>query len=211
MSPSPRSIRAVLFTSLAILAGARVLAGVDAPAQGLAVGATVPAVVLSTETGEPFDLRAAVREQPTVLIFYRGGWCPFCNVHLGALNEIVADLRAAGYQLLAISPDQPARLYDAPKREERPDYVLLSDQDAKAMDAFGISFVVPDELVAKYRESYGIDIERDSGRKHHKLPHPAVFLVDRSGVIRFAHIDPDYKKRLEPAKIMAAVRALERN
>ena len=191
---------------IGLLASARADDKMPAAAQ-LGVGQMVPAVSVHAPDGTVVNLSETVKTKPAVLIFYRGGWCPYCNTHLGALNEIEADLTAAGYQLLAISPDQPAKLHDAPKRKEKPAYTLLSDQDAAAIDAFGISFVVPDELVAKYKSSYKIDLEADSGRTHHKLPHPAVYIVDSKGKIRFAHVDPDYKKRLDPAKILAAAKA----
>jgi len=198
----------VTFAMLAGLARPESTFAADAMAKTtwLEAGARVPAVTVLTATGEKVDLLAATTKQPTVLIFYRGGWCPFCNTHLGELNTIVADLQAAGFQLLAISPDRPDRLYEAPKRKTKPEFTLLSDQEAAAMDAFGISWVVPPEQVAKYRDSYHIDLEADSGRTHHKLPHPAVYVVT-DGVIRFAHVNPDYKQRLEPEKILAAAKA----
>jgi peroxiredoxin len=201
-------LRTILGITLVASATSLALHGADAMAtpRWLDVGATVPAVTVLTTDGTAVDLREATIRQPTVLIFYRGGWCPYCNAHLGELATVVADLQAAGFQLLAISPDRPEKLYDAPQRKEQPTYTLLSDQDAKAMDAFGLSFVVPDELVAKYKSSYQIDLEADSGRAHHKLPHPAVYVVT-DGVIRFAHVNEDYRKRLDPGKILAAARA----
>ncbi len=198
----------VVMAMLALWAGpspARADDLMDPPAW-LKAGDAVPAVTLHNAAGEAVELRAEVMKQPTVLIFYRGGWCPFCNAHLGALNAIVPDLRAAGYQLIAISPDRPAKLYDAPKRKTKPEYSLLSDQDAQAIDAFKISYVVPEDMVAKYKNQYGIDLEADSGRKHHKLPHPAVYIVDTKGVIRFAHVNPNYKVRMDPKKILEAAK-----
>ncbi|MND03159.1 hypothetical protein D3C83_228470 [compost metagenome] len=67
---------------------------------------------------------------------------------------------------------------------------------------------MPDELVAKYQGSYGIDLEGDSGETHHLLPHPSVFIIDAAGIIRFAHVNPDYKVRMTPAEIMAAIKAV---
>ena len=177
----------------------------DKPAW-LGVGDMVPDVSLRDRNDQPVSLRATIAEKPTVLIFYRGGWCPFCNAHLAGLGAIQDDLQAAGCQLIAISVDRPAKLYDAPKRDMQPTFTLLSDQDAKAIDAFGLSYVVPDELVAKYKNSYGVDLEGDSGRTHHKLPHPAVYITNTKGKILFAYVNPDYKVRLEPAKILAAAK-----
>ncbi len=171
----------------------------------LKVGDSIPDVTLRTEDDKEVGLRKLVSEKPTVLIFYRGGWCPFCNRQLQSLAGIEDDLNKAGVQLLAISMDQPAKLKATPDREKL-HYRLLSDSDAAAATAFGIAFKVDDKTVEKYK-GYGINLNAASGKDHHILPHPAVFIANTNGVIRFAHINPDYKVRLEPAKILEAARA----
>lgn len=171
----------------------------------LAPGDAVPDVALRTEEDKEVKLRQLASARPTVLIFYRGGWCPFCTRHLKELASIEKDLAQAGAQLLAISMDQPAKLKATPNRDQL-GYRLLSDSDAAAAQAFGIAFKVDDATVEKYR-GFAINLEAASGRTHHLLPHPAVFVVDTKGVIRFAHVNTDYKVRLVPAKILEAVRA----
>ena len=171
----------------------------------LKVGDTIPDVTLRTEEDQSVSLRQLVSAKPTVLIFYRGGWCPFCNKHLQALAGIQDDLARAGAQLLAISMDQPSKLKATPDRDKL-HYGLLSDSDAVAAKAFGIAFKVDDATIEKYN-TYGINLEAASGKDHHILPHPAVFVVSTNGVIRFAHVNPDYKVRLEPSKILEAARA----
>ena len=177
-------------------------------AQPLKVGDSIPDVKLRTEEDKEVSLRKLVSEKPTVLIFYRGGWCPFCNRHLQALAGIEKDLEKDGVQLLAISPDQPKKLRETPDRAKL-GYRLLSDSDAEAAKAFGIAFKVDDATVEKYKASYQIDLEAAAGNKNHLLPHPAVFVTDMSGKIRFAHVNPDYKVRLEPAKIVEAARSVK--
>lgn len=164
------------------------LSAAETPAESswLGVGDHIPAATVLTAEGKPFDLNASVAAQPTVLIFYRGGWCPYCNAHLSALIDIEDDLKAAGFQLLAISPDTPEKLYDAPRRERTPTYILLSDADTKVIDAFGLGF------------------DRGGNRLPSRLPHPAVYVVTTDGTIQFAHVDPNYRARLEPEKIVAA-------
>ena len=192
----------MLFLSVFLLG--TVLAQAQTNSTPLKVGDAVPDVKLRTEDDEPVSLRTLVSAKPTVLMFYRGGWCPFCNRHLQSLAGIEDNLNKAGAQLLAISMDQPAKLKATPDREKL-HYRLLSDSDAVAAKAFGIAFKVDDALVKKYKESYKIDLEAASGNDHHILPHPAVFIVDTSGKIRFAHVNPDYKARLEPKKLLEAV------
>lgn len=182
---------------------------VAADSKPITVGAVIPDTVLRTVKGDELKLRDAVKQKPAVLIFYRGGWCPYCTRHLGALAGIEKDLTAAGFQLLAISTDQPAKLREKPDHQAL-NYVLLSDSTMETAKAFGIAFQVPDELVAKYKNSFGVDLEAASGQTHHLLPHPAVFIVDTAGVIRFAHVNEDYKVRLEPAKVLDAARVASR-
>lgn len=170
-----------------------------------AKGDRIPDVSVRTADASGLKLREAVKSKPAILVFYRGGWCPFCTRHLMALAEVEKDIVAAGYQILAISADQPAKLAATPDRGKL-SYTLLSDAGMDASKAFGITFKVPDELVAKYKNEYKIDIEAASGETHHLLPHPAVFIVDGEGIIRFAHVNPDYKTRLTAAEILAAAR-----
>lgn len=170
-----------------------------------AKGDQIPDITLMTADHADLKLRAAVKMKPAVIVFYRGGWCPYCTRHLMALANAEEDILSAGYQILAISPDQPSKIAGTPDREKLK-YTLLSDAKMEAAKAFGISFQVADDLVAKYKNEYRIDIEAFSGENHHLLPHPAVFIVDREGIIRFAHVDADYKVRLDPAEILKNLR-----
>lgn len=196
--PSLINMRKILFLVFTIF-----LTG-QLAADPLAVGQTIPDSTLQTEDGKSVKLRELVSEKPTVLIFYRGGWCPYCTKHLMALAGIEKDILAAGYQILAVSPDQPSVLAETPDRRELK-YTLLSDSSMETAKAFGLSFEVPEELVSKYKNEYQIDIEAASGKKHHLLPHPAVFVVSKDGRITFAHINEDYKVRLEPEAILKAI------
>lgn len=190
---------------LSLLLLGTVLAQAQTNSTPLKIGDSIPDVKLRTEDDQEVSLRKLVSEKPTVLIFYRGGWCPYCNRHLQSLAGIEDDLNKAGVQLLAISMDQPTKLKATPDREKL-HYRLLSDSDAAAATAFGIAFKVDDKTVEKYK-GYGINLDAASGNDHHILPHPAVFVADTSGRIRFAHVNPDYKVRLEPAKVLEAARA----
>jgi peroxiredoxin len=169
------------------------------------IGAKVPPLTLRTSDGEPFDLNGALAEKPTVLVFYRGGWCMYCNVHFGRLKEVERAVLDAGWQIIAISPDRPEKLRETVQKHE-PVHTLVSDSDMAAAKAFGIAFRLDEATLKKYAE-YGIDLEDASGRPHHQLPVPAVFLVDADGIITFQYVNPDYKVRLQPAVLLAAVTA----
>ncbi len=171
----------------------------------LRAGDPVPSVTVRTAGGDEVSLRHLTATQPTAIIFYRGGWCPYCTKHLMALAEIEDELHGLGYLLLAISPDRPEKA--AETASESPfRYRLLSDASASAARAFGLAFRIDDETVEMYK-SYGIDLEEASGESHHLLPVPAVFLTGLDGTIAYAHADPDYKERLDPAAILEAARA----
>ncbi|MCL4179700.1 MAG: AhpC/TSA family protein [Verrucomicrobia bacterium] len=194
--------------TLSLLFAGTLLAATQSNSAPLKEGDSIPDVKLRTETNREVSLRKLVAEKPTVLIFYRGGWCPFCTRHLSDLVGIEQDLEKAGAQLLAISMDQPSKLRETPNRDQL-GYRLLSDSEALAAKAFGIAFQVEDDLVKKYKESYQIDLEAASGQTHHILPHPAVYVADRNGRIRFAYVNPDYQVRLEPAKILERVKGFQ--
>ena len=195
-------------TFLSILLLGTALTQAQTNSTALKAGDAIPDVTLRTEENKEVSLRKLVSEKPTVLIFYRGGWCPFCNRHLQSLAGIEDDLNKAGAQLLAISMDQPSKLKETPNRDKL-HYRLLSDSDAAAAKAFGIAFKVDDATVEKYK-GYGINLDAASGNDHHILPHPAVFVADTSGKIRFAHVNPDYKVRLETKKILEAAQSASR-
>lgn len=173
--------------------------------RGLGVGQQIPAATVRSVDGQPVDLRQTVAKQPTILIFYRGGWCPYCNRHLAELKELEPTLKEMGYQIVAISPDRPEELSKSIDAHQLT-YTLLSDSDSSAARGFGLAFRMPDELVVAYRRDYGIDIESASGWTHHELPVPAAYVVDRSGKIRFAFVNPDYKVRVDSEEMLAAAK-----
>jgi peroxiredoxin len=172
----------------------------------LLVSQNVPEVSVKKPTGQLVSLKEIVTQKPSVVVFYRGGWCPFCNRHLSGLNTIYPELKKLGYQLIAISSDRPEKLAESTKKLTL-DYELLSDNDMDAAKAFGIAFKLPDDLVAMYKAKYKIDVEADSGRDHHMLPVPSVFLVSKTGKIDFAYVNPDYRTRLSSQVLLAAAKA----
>ncbi len=173
--------------------------------QPLSIGAKVPNVLLKTVDGQTADLVDLVEEKPTVLVFYRGGWCPYCNTQLGRLKEIEQQILDAGWQIIAISPDRPQKLSESIIKHQMK-YTLFSDSKMEASKNFGIAFKVDDATIEKYK-GYGIDLDDASGENHHLLPIPAVFLVGTDGVIKFTYANPDYKVRMDPEVLLSTVKA----
>lgn len=169
------------------------------------VGGKAPDAKLFTADGKAVTLSSQVSGKPTVLLFYRGGWCPYCNAHLRDVQEIEPALKELGYQILAVSPDRPAKLAETLAKDKL-GYALLSDSDMHAARAFGLSFEVDEPTRDKYRK-YNIDLVAASGKTHNLLPVPAAFVIDKAGVIRFAYSNPDYKTRVSGEKLLAAAKA----
>ncbi len=167
----------------------------------LGVGYTIPDAPVRTAGDILVSLAALTAGKPTVLIFYRGSWCSFCKKQLTELRNFQPEFQKLGYQIIAISPDQPGLL---PAFSDKLDlnYTLLSDSDMAASDAFGLSFRLGDDTFNEYRTRYGVDIQKASGKSHHKLPVPAGYIIDSKGVIRFAHADPDYSTRVPAAVLL---------
>jgi peroxiredoxin len=172
----------------------------------LLLGSRAPDTALKTLDGKDTSLWKQMNGKPAILVFYRGGWCPYCNTQLSELRNIVKDAGALGYQVIAISPDRPEELSRTMTRDKL-DYTLLSDSKAEAIKAFGIAFRVDDETIKNY-VNYGIDLEKSSGESHHALPVPSVFIVDSAHLLQFSFTHPDYRVRVPGSVIMAAARAI---
>ena len=171
----------------------------------LGVGDTFPRLRLRNADNEEVDLSSMLAAAPSVLIFYRGGWCPFCNSHLADLAQNHDRVLRRGWQIIGISPDRPQRLQTSLVEGKIP-YTLLSDAEAVAIQATGLSFVVDADTRQRYA-THGIDLAAASGHDHYRLPHPAVYLVNRQGEVMFAHVDKDYRQRLRVDDMLAAIDA----
>ena len=170
--------------------------------QPLEIGSAVPAVTVQTATGESVQLNTLTQGTPSVIVFYRGGWCPYCTRHLAALGEVEPELKARGYQILAISTDNAAHAA-ATDADTELGYQLLADSKMDAAKAFGLAYKVDQAMLDKL-ESYHIDIEAASGETHHLLPVPAVYLTDAHGTITYRYFNADYTVRLSSEELLKA-------
>ncbi|WP_396143822.1 peroxiredoxin family protein [Flavobacterium sp.] len=134
----------------------------------------------------------------TVLIIYRGGWCPYCNSQLMEMQEIENQIIALGYQIVAISPDSPKFLKETTK-EDKLSYQLFSDSDGKFSEALGIAFKREKPKLEKYSE----------GKNPGFLPVPSVYILDENREIEFLYINPNYTKRLKGEMLLAVLKSLE--
>jgi len=180
--------------------------------QPLGPGDAAPRFTVETVDNEGFDFDPRILERPVILVAFRGGWCPFCNLHLSELRHAIPEISAMGIDVLFLSGDRSELLISSLEREtqDRIDglgYTILSDANAQAAIALGIAFKASDRTLQR-RHERGDDIEESSMARHGVLPVPAVFAVDREGMITFAYANPDYKIRLSPDELLAAASAI---
>ena len=169
----------------------------------LKVGDAAPAVTVTALDGSSFDLGRAIAAKPTILIFYRGGWCPFCNRQLSGIQDYQQKFLDLGYQILAVGTDRPEALR-ATMTKDRLSYTLLSDRSMAAASAFRVAYRVAGDLAEKYA-TYHVDLPEIPGEPGGRwLPVPAIFVIGRDGVIRFAEFNANYKIRPPPDEILAA-------
>ena len=181
-------------------------------AQPLQAGQNAPLFTVRTVDNEAFVFDPRNLERPAVLITFRGGWCPFCNMHLSELKDVVAEIDSLGVDVLFLSGDRPELLYQSLSRETQEDiaglnYMILSDADAQAAIALGIAFKASQQTIDRRLEKQQ-DIDDSSMLRHGVLPVPAVFAVGTDGVIAFTFADPNYKVRLPSDELMAVVKEL---
>lgn len=171
---------------------------------GIGVGERPADFTVQSHLGQPVSLKSLLEEDaPLLLIFYRGGWCPYCNVQIRQLSEAWPEFKKRGVTPVLISVDKPDAGALAKATYEIP-FPVLSDPELKAHEAFGVVETLDDATLAKYRE-YGIVLEDWSGQDHHKFAAPGIFLLDKSGTIQWAHVARDYRTRPSVQQLLAVL------
>ncbi|MFZ0607210.1 MAG: peroxiredoxin-like family protein [Xanthobacteraceae bacterium] len=167
----------------------------------LKVGAHAPAIVLGNAKGETVDVHALLKSGPVIVTFYRGGWCPFCNLELRAFQQVLPEIRAAGASLVAISPEKPTDTVSTAEKNALT-FEVLSDLGQKVGRAFGLVYEFTDELKSAYL-GFGLDVPAKNGADTEwALPVAATYVIDRAGVIIYAYTDADYRDRADPRDIL---------
>ena len=178
------------------------------PTPGLVVGTRAPDFALPGAYGETVRLSEQLTQGPVVLAFYRGAWCPYCNLQLRALKESQPHFERYRAQLIAITPQTPDRSHQQYRKDDYP-FQILSDLDDSVMKAYNLYFEVPEALRSVYIQDFNLDIAAYNGNGRYGLPVPGTFIIDRQGIIRAVFADTDYKKRMEPADIVEALAGIE--
>ena len=171
------------------------------------VGDKAPDFTLEDAGGEAVSLGALLEKGPVVLTWYRGSWCPYCNLQLRAYQEILPRMRERGAALVALTPEVPEYTRET-REKEALEFVVLSDPDNAVARSYGIVYTLPAPVAEIFDGR--IDLARHNGGDSLELPLAATYVVDTGGVIRYAFVDEDYRKRAEPEAILEALDALQR-
>ena len=165
------------------------------------IGETLPNAYFQNAEGKSVQLKAVLEEKPTVLVFYRGGWCPYCNVQLSGLVDIEEEVLELGYQIVAISPDDFKNLQATIENNDTK-YKLLSDPNGEFIQQIGIAVKTSSSL-KEYITGKG-----QKGETSSVMPAPTVMIVDKKGVIKFEYINPNYKERISGEMLLSVLKTL---
>ena len=163
-------------------------------------GDAAPEFVLRDADGREVSSRDLLARGPLVVSFYRGVWCPYCNMELQALQEALPEIEARGAGLVAVSP-QTAPNSRKSQRDNKLTFPILSDVKSEVAHAFGIRFALPDYLVALYK-SFRNDLPAFNDDPAWVLPMPARYVIGTDGVIAYAEVNPDYTQRPDPSELL---------
>lgn len=167
-------------------------------------GQKAPDFVLPDAQGRPTRLSELLKKGPVILTFYRGGWCPFCNVQLKSYQSHLAEFRARGAELVAVSPQTPEATVSTAEKAALT-FPVLSDVGNQVARRYGLVFKVSDEVVPIYKR-FGIDLEKTNGEASHELPMPGTYLIGRDGTVLLSQVEADYTKRMPAETLLAALK-----
>jgi peroxiredoxin len=170
----------------------------------LKAGDRAPAIVLKNARGETVDVGELLKKGPAVVTFYRGGWCPYCNLELKAFQQVLPDLKAACASLVAISPEKPDDTLSTAEKNALT-FEVLSDVGQKVGRAFGLVYQFSDELKSAY-QGFGLDIPAKNASDEWALPLSATYVIGRDGMIIYAYTDADYRDRADPTDVLAILK-----
>ena len=170
------------------------------------VGDRLNSFDLSNQSGIRRSLDELLTNGPAVIVFYRGSWCPYCNLELRSYQKVLPEIKAAGAQLVAITPELPDSSLTIVEKNEL-DYEVLSDVDSIYTKEIGLSFTLDNDLRKAYADA-GADLADFNGEGQYSLPVPATYVVSARGSIVFAHVDVDYTTRANPEEVLKIVKAI---
>ncbi|WP_051621077.1 peroxiredoxin family protein [Paenibacillus sp. UNC451MF] len=174
---------------------------------GLREGDKAPNFTLTNPFGEQVTLYDEVAKSPVVLAFYRGSWCPFCNIQLRAYQQCLLEIQKQGGQLIAISPQSPDNSLTQ-KEKEQLTFQVLSDPDGRVADSYKLLFELPDYLQNTFKNTLRLELTEFNKTERWVLPVPATYIIDKEGIVRHVYVTPDFMVRMEPQEIIDQLKKL---
>jgi peroxiredoxin len=174
--------------------------------RALKAGDKAPVFTLPDADGKPVSSADLVAKGPLILTFYRGVWCPYCNMDLQALEELAGEFRSMGASLVAVSPQNAANSRRS-QRENHLSFPIVSDLGNAVADRFGLRFSLPEDLLGVYK-GFGLDLPAQNGEPSWTLPMPARYVIGRDGIIAYAEVNPDYTRRPDPSELLPVLQRL---
>lgn len=197
---TPEPAKKVMMTSIARLRAERL--GEKAPG----IGDCLPDGTFLDASASSTTLYSQLGDGPAVIIFYRGGWCPYCNLQLLAYQEHLPEIEKLGAKLVAISPETPDQSAQT-REKDKLSFVVLSDKGNTYARSLNIVFALDPDLKKLY-QGFGVDLEKSQGTDAWELPLAAAFVVDAKHIVRYSFLDADYKKRADPETVLQELRNL---
>jgi peroxiredoxin len=186
----------IFFLNISLLAAAQ-----EAP-EGLFINSKAPNFKAKDQNGKEVELKNLLTKGKVVLIFYRGHWCPYCNMFLKKLEDSLQLIKDKKATVVAITAELPENI-SITIEKTKADYPIIYDEDLKIMKAYDVEFEVPENVLTRYRNS-GIKIDENNGKKNGNfLPVPATYIIDKEGTITYRFFQPDYKRRPSMKEILA--------
>ncbi|TBV26917.1 AhpC/TSA family protein [Meridianimaribacter sp. CL38] len=170
------------------------------------VGDAAPTFTLKNAVGTEVALQDYLAKGPVVLVWYRGGWCPYCNINLRYLQEELPNIKAQGANLLAITPELPDQSISTSEKNHL-EFEVLSDIGNGVAKEYGVVFKLTDEVAKIYNQKF--DLNKHNGDDSNELPLAATYIIDTDGTIRYAFLDSDYRKRAEPSDLTAFLKQMK--
>ncbi len=168
-------------------------------------GEEFPVMSLKSANGDLIDIDSLISTQPTIFVYFRGGWCYYCNLHFDQIHTVEDSLMGLGYRLVMVSSDLPEKMTPGMKQYANK-MLILSDSESKLAKELGIAYAL-EKSVYQDLIDLGINLEETQGNTEHLLPVPAVFYVDKLGIINFQYVNPNHKIRLHPKVMLCAAEA----
>lgn len=200
-------MRVFKFLVLLIMTASSVLAFSQDPNQGLRVGDKAPDFTLKNQQGEMVVLSELLKNGPVVITWYRGGWCPYCNIALKGLSDRADDIKQEGATLVALTPELPDKSLNTSEKNSLK-FEVLSDVNNVVARKYDLVFKLDEQTGATYEQKFALSAQNGSGSR--ELPIPATYIVDRQGIIRYAYVNTDYKHRANPTEIVLKLKELKR-